>query len=123
MHSFGGWTSFGPDIHRFGANIPTKYPISVILNERIDRAEEIARILEVLQSVATPKRRTRWGIGRSIRRNQCRNEHLDTFPRSQHGSIIHLAIDARFQQEIREPPDIVQQHRKHEVKQADAIIL
>jgi hypothetical protein len=40
-----------------------------ILNEIIKRAKEIARILVLLQSVATPERRTQRGLNRLIGRD------------------------------------------------------
>ena len=54
--------------------------------------------------------------------NQRRGNELNTLTRSQHGCVVHLTVDACFQQEIGEPPDIVQEDREHEVEQANAVV-
>ena len=63
------------------------------------------------------------GVNRLVGRDQRRDDDLDAFARGQHGRILHLAIDPRFQQEVRESPDIVQEYREHEVEQANAVVL
>ena len=54
--------------------------------------------------------------------NQRRGNELNTLTRSQHGCIVHLIVDIRFQQEVGEPPNIVQEYREHEVEQANAVV-
>ena len=36
---------------------------------------------------------------------------------------VHLVVDTEFQQEISEPPDIVQEHAEHEGEQPNPIVL
>ena len=61
----------------------------------------------LLNSVTTPEQRTQRGVNRLVGRNQRQRDEPNAFARGQHGRVVHLPIDTRFQQEVRESPDIV----------------
>ena len=71
------------------------------------RAYEIARILALLNTVVTLDRRTQRDLSGLVVRNQRRGNELNTLARSQHWCVVHLVVDACFQQKIGQPPDIV----------------
>ncbi len=80
------------------------------------RAYEIAWILALLNTVVTLERRTQRELSRLVVRDQRRGNELNTLTRSNHRCVVHLAVDIRFQQEVGQPPDIVQEDREHEVE-------
>ena len=86
------------------------------------RAYEIAWILALLNTVVTLERRTQRGLSRLVVRDQPRGNELNTLTRSQHGCVVHLTSHTRFQQEVGEPPNIVQEYREHEVEQPNAVV-
>ena len=86
------------------------------------RAYEIAWILALLNTVVTLERRTQRELSRLVVRDQRRGNELNTLTRSNHRCVVHLAVNVRFQQEVGEPPDIVQEDGKHEVEQANAVV-
>ena len=55
-------------------------------------------------------------------RDQRRGIKLNTLARSNYRCVVHIATDVRFQQEVSEPPDIVQEDREDEVEQASAVV-
>lgn len=75
------------------------------------------RVLALLNSVATFEQRTQRGFSRSVGWDQRPDDDLNTLTRGQHWCVVHLAVDTRFQQEVRESPDIVEEYGEHEVEQ------
>ena len=71
------------------------------------RAYEIAWILALLDTVVTLEERTQRDLSGLVVRNQRRGNELNTLTRSQHWCVVHLSVDACFQQKIGQPPDVV----------------
>lgn len=86
------------------------------------RAYEIAWILTLLNTVVTLEWRTQRELSRLVVRDQRRGNELNTLTRSNHRCVVHLSVDTCFQQEIGEPPDIVQEYGKHEVEQTHTVV-
>jgi len=61
------------------------------------RAYEIAWILALLNTVVTLERRTQRDLSGLVVWNQRRGNELNTLTRGQHGCVVHLTVDVRFQ--------------------------
>jgi hypothetical protein len=116
IHSFGGWASFGSNRHQVVVILSGRKSILNPYCRTTGRAYEIAWILALLNTVVTLERRTQRELSRLVVRDQRRGNELNTLTRSNHRCVVHLAVDIRFQQEVGQPPNIVQEDREHEVE-------
>jgi len=123
LQSFGGRVNFGANRHQLVELFANQKSISNALGRICRSSVRNCADSHAPYRCCHPRAETQRGLSRLVGRDLRRGNEFDTHARGQHGRVVHFPVDARFQQDFGEPPDIVQHHRVNEVEQPHAVVL